>query len=359
MRLSKVFSMLKLFSGIALVSGALVLTASMNVKAAVESEDNNSMAAANNISVNEAVSGNLSSSKDKDYYKFTIGDKGCAVLSLSFWHDDCEERTGYLSDTVWRVTLLDSQGKKLVVDPKSVISQYGSYFNMIVPGGNATTHTRVLYDLKKGTYYAMVETDGSEGIEVDYSLTVNVIEPGVLPNKIPGLDCKWYTVNGKSYWYEESIRQGTYDDPQGVMGDGTVRGREIYDSNSRGWYWLDACYDGAKAVGKEVWMPYIYQDEANWDEITLRNIANESDRGMEECVLNAMLNHTGKWVRYDENGKMLKGWVTIEGKLATLYPSQAGNKYYYDTRTGLMARGYVTIKGVDHYFDEITGVMQW
>ena len=42
MRLSKVFSMLKMFSGIALASGALVITAGMNVKAATESENNGS-----------------------------------------------------------------------------------------------------------------------------------------------------------------------------------------------------------------------------------------------------------------------------------------------------------------------------
>ena len=36
-----------------------------------------------------------------------------------------------------------------------------------------------------------------------------------------------------------------------------------------------------------------------------------------------------------ENGKMLKGWVTITGELAKLYPKQNGNTYYYDNRTGL------------------------
>ena len=344
MRLSKVFSMLKLFSGIALASGALVITAGMNVKAATESENNDRMSSANSISVNEAVGGRLSERDDDDWYKFTIDNKGCGALSLTFWHDDCEIDEYY---DQWTVYLFNSEGGviKRLVDSE---------------GGDATTeYSEVLFDVKKGTYYIKVQHAWGGRSDADYKFTVNCIKSGELPTKILGLDCDWYTVNGKSYWYEEFARQGTYDDPQGVMGDGTVRGREIYDSNSYGWYWLDACYDGAKAVGKEVWMPYIYQDEANWDEITIRNIANESDTGMEECVLNAMLNHTGKWVRYDENGRMLKGWVTIEGKLATLYPSQAGNKYYYDTRTGLMARGYVTIWGVDHYFDEITGVMQW
>ncbi len=176
---------------------------------------------------------------------------------------------------------------------------------------------------------------------------------------VEGYDCKWYEFAGKSYWYEGGWLQGTYTDPNGVIGDGTVRGREIYDAASNGWYWLDACYDGAKAVGKEVWMPYIYQNEASWDDATMTTVAYESDPGMGEFVLQSMRNHTGKWVRYDENGAMLKGWVTISGELAKIYPKQAGNAYYYDNRTGLMAKGYITIDGVNHYFDEITGVLQW
>ncbi len=169
----------------------------------------------------------------------------------------------------------------------------------------------------------------------------------------------WYIKSSISYWYEHGIRQGTYDDPKGVIGDGTVRGREIYDPVSDGWYWLDSIYDGAKAVGKEVWMPYIYQNEKDWDEATMRKIAYESDEGMGECVLKAMLDHSGKWVRYDEKGRMLKGWVTITGTLARIYPDQEGNTYYYDHRTGLMAKGLVEIDGVPHYFDEISGVIQW
>ncbi len=55
---------------------------------------------------------------------------------------------------------------------------------------------------------------------------------------------------------------------------------------------------------------------------------------------------------------MLKGWVTIEGALAEKYPDQVGNTYYYDTRTGLMAKGNVTIGGVLYHFDENTGVKQ-
>ncbi len=54
----------------------------------------------------------------------------------------------------------------------------------------------------------------------------------------------WKTENGNSFWYENDVKQGTYDDAYGVIGDGVIRDREIYDPVSDGWYWLDACYDG-------------------------------------------------------------------------------------------------------------------
>ena len=161
--------------------------------------------------------------------------------------------------------------------------------------------------------------------------------------------------DGKSYWFEDGVKQGTADDPKGVVGDDTVRGREIYDPVTNEWYWLDAVYDGAKAVGKEVWMPYVYQNEDSWTAEEKAKLASESDEGMADLVLTEMNEKHGKWVRYDENGAMLKGWVTISGDLAEHYPDQRGKTYYYDTRTGIMARGTITIGGVTHHFDEITG----
>ena len=168
----------------------------------------------------------------------------------------------------------------------------------------------------------------------------------------------WNTENGKQYWYENGVKQGTYSDSKGVVGDGTIRGREIYDPKSDAWYWLDAVYGGAKAVGKEVWMPYIYQDEDKWSTSEKWRIAQESDPGMADCVYNAMISKAGKWVRYDQSGRMLKGWVTINGEIARLYPNQAGNTYYYDHRTGLMAKGRVKIDGKSYHFDEVTGVLK-
>lgn len=127
---------------------------------------------------------------------------------------------------------------------------------------------------------------------------------------------------GAAFWYENGVKQGTYSDPQGVMGDGVVRGREIYDPDSHAWYWLDAVYDGAKAVNKEVWMPYIYKTETPGST-------------------------NGKWVRYDESGRMITGWY-----------NNSNGRYYYDPTTGAMSKGLTTIGGKKYYFDDSTGVMR-
>ena len=197
----------------------------------------------------------------------------------------------------------------------------------------------------------------------EYGLDDKYVPEGYVDNSgspmiIEGKNLSWNESKGKAYWYENGIKQGTYYDSKGVLGDGTIRGREIYDKESDGWYWLDSCYDGAKAVGKEVWVPYVYQNESTWSDEDVQRIAYESDEGMGECVLNAMRSKSGKWVRYDENGRMLKGWVVIKDALAEIYPDQAGNIYYYDSRTGLLAKGSVTLSGQEYYFNETTGVLE-
>lgn len=124
----------------------------------------------------------------------------------------------------------------------------------------------------------------------------------------------WLEIDGKSYWYENGVRQGY--DPDNA----DYRGKEIYDPDSDAWYWLDNVQQGAKAVSKDV-----YQE----------SYSAYPDRP----------DGTGKWVRYDENGHMVKGWQTTE----------AGT-YYFETITGAMAKGNVTIDGETYYFDEVTGI---
>ena len=126
----------------------------------------------------------------------------------------------------------------------------------------------------------------------------------------------WVEENGKKYWYEKGVKQGT-----------TGRGKEIYDPDSDAWYWLDAVQGGAMTVNKDV-----YQESAagQW--------ADKPDG-------------TGKWVRYDENGHMVKGWQTTDK-----------GTYYFDLITGAMAKGTGDIDGVPCAFDQYTGIAldgQW
>ena len=132
-----------------------------------------------------------------------------------------------------------------------------------------------------------------------------------------GQPCGWQTVygwvvmeDGSRYWYEDGVKQGTEG-----------RGKEIYDPVSDAWYWLDAAYGGKKAVNKDV---YMESAAGAWA---------ENPDG------------TGKWVRYDANGHMVKGWNTTED-----------GTWYFDLIYGTMAKGTVIIDGSEYRFDEVTGV---
>lgn len=125
-----------------------------------------------------------------------------------------------------------------------------------------------------------------------------------------GLDKQWVTINGADFWYEKGVRQGLEG-----------RGKEIYDPTSNEWYWLDSVDQGKKATSKDV-----YQESAAgpWA---------------------ANADGTGKWVRYDAQGHMIKGW-------------SADGRYYFDLTYGTMARGRVTIDGRIYNFDTVTGIKQ-
>ncbi len=152
-----------------------------------------------------------------------------------------------------------------------------------------------------GTYYfdlvtgAMTKGDATiDGLPCSFDTVTGI-----------GMNCAWKRINGKDYWYEGGKRQG-YD-----PNNAAYRGKEIYDPASNGWYWLDNVQQGAKTVSKDV-----YQESSG-----------------------------GKWVRYDANGQMIKGWNT-----------NADGTYYFDPITGAMAKGTTTIDGMTYYFDPATGV---
>ena len=150
---------------------------------------------------------------------------------------------------------------------------------------------------ENGTYYF----DQITGAMAKGALLLDDVQYGFDPIMGTILDCQWLHTEVGDYWYEGGIRQGTEG-----------RGKEIYDLASDAWYWLDAVDNGKKAVSKDV-----YQ---------------ESDGG--------------KWVRYDADGHMIKGWDT-----------QGVDRFYFDPITGAMAKGVVMIDGIRYWFDSRTGAL--
>ena len=118
--------------------------------------------------------------------------------------------------------------------------------------------------------------------------------------------------NGTQFWYEKGARQG-YN-----VNDPNYRGKEIYDPYTDAWYWLDNVQQGAVAKNKDVYQESFAGPFADRDD------------------------GTGKWVRYDNWGKMIKGWDW--GAL-----DNHGISQYFDPVTGAMAKGDVWI-GDEHWF---------
>ena len=118
----------------------------------------------------------------------------------------------------------------------------------------------------------------------------------------------WEVVDGNAYWYENGVKQGTEG-----------RGKEIYDPGSNAWYWLDAVDGGRMAKSKDVYQESKADDEGNM----------------------------GKWVRYDGEGHMVKGWNMNQNGI-----------FYFDWIYGTMAKGYTTIDGTEYYFNVNTGILE-
>lgn len=109
---------------------------------------------------------------------------------------------------------------------------------------------------------------------------------------------KWVYKDGRQYWQE---KDGSY-----------AQGKEIYDPSTDAWYWIDA--NGVMAQNKDVYLR----------------------------------SNGGKWVRYDSNGRMVKG-----------EDFSYGAWYNFDFTTGAMSKGMTYLSDEDKYvyYDETTGKM--
>ena len=109
---------------------------------------------------------------------------------------------------------------------------------------------------------------------------------------------KWVYKDGRQYWQE---KDGSY-----------AQGKEIYDPSTDAWYWIDA--NGVMAQNKDVYLR----------------------------------SNGGKWVRYDSNGRMVKG-----------EDFRYGAWHNFDFTTGAMSKGMTYLSDEDKYvyYDETTGKM--
>ncbi len=224
-----------------------------------------------------------------------------------YWLDNVQGGAKAVSKDVYQESQADATG---------TIGKWVRYDanGLMVKGWDDTESGAYYFDLIYGTMLK-----GNHSIDgVDYHFNE---ETGIMDFCSVGFDNKWVTINGVEYWYEGGVRQG-YD-----AGNPNYRGKEIFDPGSNAWYWLDNVDAGKKAVSKDV-----YQDSraGEWGDYV-------GDDG--ECY--------GKWVRYDANGHMIKGWSTNEN-----------GTYYFDPVYGTMAKGNAIIDGVAYYFDENTGICQ-
>lgn len=121
-----------------------------------------------------------------------------------------------------------------------------------------------------------------------------------------GILFRWVDGNGEPASFESAV---SWEDS-----DVIARSKEFWDPSTEAWYWADA--DGTIARNKDVYLR----------------------------------SNGGKWVRYDENGHMVKG-----------EDYRYGAWYYFDYQTGAMAKGVNLIKADDSekwvYYDVVTGKM--
>lgn len=164
----------------------------------------------------------------------------------------------------------------------------------------------------KGTYYFDMITGAMAKGAADLDVDGQTVPCYFDPTTGVGANLTWIVLDGNKYWYEDGVRQG-------MKG----RGKEIYDPASDAWYWLDSVDNGKMAVSKDV-----YQE-------SYAGAFAENEDG------------TGKWVRYDENGHMVKGWDDNDK-----------GTYYFDMETGAMAKGLVNIDGHRYYFNPETGICE-
>lgn len=275
--------------------------------------------------VKQGVKYNADGSIDLSYRGKEIYDPGTDAW---YWLDNVQGGAKTTSKDVFQ----ESEAGVCAADSKTGTGKWVRYDSEghMVKGFDYVGKDMFYFDEVYGTmvkgYYSV------EGVECYFNKDTGVLESIFF---FPYYDGWNLSKNGYYYWFENYQRQGYSIDPN-------YRGKEIFDPDSNAWYWLDNVLDGAKAVSKDV-----YQ---------------ESEAGEWGDKVGADGKKYGKWVRYDADGLMIKGWCAGSGANATPISSlsEAGTRdiYYFDPVYGTMAKGVAVIDGRSYVFDTATGKLK-
>lgn len=156
MNLKKTFAAM---TALAMLCGFSVLPASAEGETTestvlTETEDNGTIAAANDLAVNTAIQGNCSTSSDKDYYKIVLEEDG----KLSFTFTAIETLTTSTSRAYWTLSLYDENGL------------FSESYN--INGAQLTYHLNGM-GLNAGTYYVSIAAGSYYYSDQTYTLTAN------------------------------------------------------------------------------------------------------------------------------------------------------------------------------------------
>ena len=257
--------------------------------------------------VRQGVRYNEDGSPDTSYRGKEIYDPGSDAW---YWLDCVQNGAKAVSKDVYQESKADDAGN---------IGKWVRYDadGHMIKGWQTTEAGTYFFDYTYGTMYKGDRV--IDGVSYHFDETTGLLDGGA-PADDNGSSFAidgWHKVDGTEYWYEGGIRQGVRYNGDGSI-DTSYRGKEIYDPSTDAWYWLDCVLGGAKAASKDVYQESKADDAGN----------------------------IGKWVRYDENGHMIKGWQTTE----------AGT-YFFDYTYGTMAKGEVVMDGFKYTFDKATGIL--
>lgn len=233
--------------------------------------------------------------KLKDYGDNPDGKAGIYVnIASTATTGNLDKYTGWLEKNQFKVHTFDADGNE-------VGNRHGTVITVTDPDA-----IKQIIDIKATTRYA--DLTGRENTPALATMGWYQLE-SYNAARYGGID--------QCYWYENDVRQGV------DLNDASYRGKEIYDPDTDGWYWLDNCNDGLMAVSKDVLLPVDTQTY----------LADVAAYGTYEEHPERW-----KWARYDQFGKMLKGQVHMQ-----INGSDEWGFWWFDEVTGAMQKGLTEV----------------